>query len=90
MTKEITLSNIHCIDEWEMNKPTSYEFQHVYFFHNSRYVKKVVGRVEVVKKSYNMGSLNNHKSYKMVRWDFVGRCYTGNDNRRNRDYDIHF
>ena len=90
MTNVILESNLHCIDEWEMNKPASFEFQHVFYYKNTRFVRKVVGTIAIMKKSYNMGSVNNHVSHKMVRWDGLGRCYCGGDNHRNRDYDIHF
>ena len=87
---DITESDLHCVDEWEMNKPSNYEFQHVFYYKKTHFVRKVIGTIEVAKKSYCMGVLCCHHSYKKVRWDGLGRCYCGNDNHRNRDYDIHF
>ena len=81
---------MHCIEEWEMNNP-GYTFDHVFYYKNTRFVRKVIGRVNVRKRRpTGIAGIQFRDTTKRVRWDGIGRCYCGNDSHRNRDYDIHF
>lgn len=90
MTREITLSDLHCVAEWEMNNP-GYQFEHIFYYKDTHFVRKVIGRVKIRKRrSDGMGGYHFRETTKKVRWDGLGHCYCGNDSHRNRDYDIHF
>lgn len=74
------------INDFEKANP-GYFFEHFYMS-DIRQVKKVTGRVKVIKKVLICGKHTNTEVSKKVRWDNKGRCYSINGNNRLRDYDI--
>lgn len=79
---------LHTIKAWEAILSTG-QIEQIYYT-SDKLVRKVIGFVNVTKRTLMNGIRTNVSRRKRVRWDGFGRCYNINNNNRLRDYDIHF
>lgn len=57
---------------------------------NSDEIKKVTGRVKVMRKILINGEYKTRNAFRRVRWDATGHCYGLTFNKRLRKYDLTF
>lgn len=81
---------LHSIEAWEFSKPDSVIYDRFFLTAHSQEVRKVKGRIKVVKRISINGQMKKKDCYRKVYWDGYGHCFVGTHNARSRHSDIIF
>ena len=83
-------NQLHPAQAWEDARPGHIVYDHFFYKEQTREVRKVTGRIKVVKRVPINGRLVKTDCYRKARWDGFGHCYLGTHNIRSRQSDIVF
>lgn len=75
---------------WEDAKPSHIIYDHFFYIESTHEVRKVTGRIKIVKRIPINGQLVKKNCYRKAHWDGYGHCYIGTHNLRSRHSDIVF
>lgn len=83
-------TNLHPTQAWEAARPGHIIYDHFFYKKHTDEVRKVTGRIKIVKRIPINGRLVKKDCYRKARWDGSGHCYLGTHNIRSRQSDIVF
>lgn len=83
-------NQLHPAQAWEDARPGHIIYDHFFYKEQTREVRKVTGRIKIVKRIPINGRLVKTDCYRKARWDGFGHCYLGTHNIRSRQSDIVF
>lgn len=83
-------NQLHPAQAWEAARPGHIIYDHFFYKESTREVRKVTGRIKIVKRIPINGRLVKKDCYRKARWDGSGHCYLGTHNIRSRQSDIMF
>lgn len=81
---------LHTSVEWETSKPKQVIFDHFFYLEGTNLVRKVHGRVKVVKRLPINGTIVKKDCFRKVYWDGYGHATVGTHRTRSRHVDIIF
>lgn len=82
--------HLHPTQAWEDARPGHIIYDHFFYKEQTHEVRKVTGRIKIVKRIPINGRLVKKDCYRQARWDGFGHCYLGTHNIRSRQSDIVF
>lgn len=83
-------TNLHLIQAWETARPSHVVYDHIFYKEDTFEVRKVTGRIKIVKRVPINGRLVKKDCFRNVHWDGYGHCFVGTHNVRSRHSDIIF
>ena len=81
---------LHTVQEWEAAKPEHVVYDHFFYKEGTNRVRKVHGRVKLVKRVSLNGSIVKRNCCRKVHWDGYGHALIGTHNARHHKEDIIF
>lgn len=66
----------------------SYKLDQVFYHKNSRFIRKVYGRVPILKKVTISGKRETVIHWKKLHWNDAGQCFSKYSSKRIRKYDL--
>lgn len=79
---------LYTTSEWEAAKPVNVSFSRFVYTARSGEVRKVYGKITVMKPVVSNGVRKLVRRDRKAQWDGYGHCSVGTHNFRKRRYDI--